>query len=67
MTLNQGYRYRHVLGPEAVGLSLRTYLARHFSHSSESEWQARIAAGEIFLNDLVAWGEEDLLAGTVLV
>ena len=67
MTLNQGYRYRHVLGLDASGFSLLAYLARHFSHSSEVEWQARIEAGEVLLNDQVACGTEDLLAGTVLV
>lgn len=67
MTLNQGYSYRHVLTAEAFGHSLLTYLVRHFSHSSEGEWQARIDAGEIHLNDQVARGPENLLAGTVLV
>lgn len=67
MTLNQGYSYRHVFGREALGLSLLTYLARYFSHSSEVEWRARIEAGEILLNDQVARGPENLLAGTVLV
>lgn len=67
MPLNQGYSYRHVLGPEATGHTTLSYLARHFSHSNAAEWQARIAAGEVLLNDTIANGRESLRAGTVLV
>ena len=67
MTLNQGYRYRHVLGPEAVGHTTLSYLAHYFSHSNESAWQARIAAGEVVLNDQSTQGAEPLKSGAVLV
>ena len=67
MTINQGYSYRHVLGREASAYSVCSYLARHFSHSNESEWQDRIHAGEVLLDDCVADGSEPLRAGSVLV
>ncbi len=67
MPLNQGYSYRHVLGPEAKGDTTLSYLARHFSHSDEAEWLARIAAGEVLLDNTSANGREPLRAGTVLI
>ncbi len=66
MTLNQGYSYRHVLGPEATGDSTLSYLVRHFPHSNEDEWQTRIEAGEVVLDDETARGPEPLRAGSVL-
>jgi 23S rRNA pseudouridine1911/1915/1917 synthase len=66
MTHNLGYSYRHVLGREAVGHSTLSYLVRHFSHSSESEWQVRLEAGEILLDDQPAKGLEQLGAGSVV-
>ena len=66
MTLNQGYSYRHVLDRAAVEYSTLSYLVRHFSHSTESQWRARLEAGEILLNDKPAQGLENLRAGTVL-
>ena len=67
MTFNQGYRYRLELGPEAAGHSTLSYLTHHFPHSSESEWKARIEAGEVLLNDKPAQTLEPLRAGVVLV
>ncbi len=67
MTLNQGYSYRQVLGPEAAGHSTLSYLTQHFSHSNETEWRDRIAAGEVLLGDMTANGQEPLQAGSVLI
>ena len=67
MTLNNGYQYRHVLGPEAIGHSVLSYLAEHFSHSNLVEWQGRIEAGEILLDDKTTLGSEPLRPGCVLV
>jgi len=67
MTLNQGYSYRHVLGPSALGHTSLSYLASHYSHSDEAAWQARLGAGEVLLNDKIADGREPLRAGNVLV
>ena len=67
MTLNQGYSYRHVLGPSASEHSTLSFLVANFSHSTSSQWQTRLEAGEIFLDDLKADGLEPLRAGKVLV
>jgi len=67
MTLNQGYSYRHVLDRGAAGFSTLSYLVSHFPHSTESEWRARLGAGEIRLDDRTANGFEPLRAGAILV
>lgn len=66
MTPNQGYSYRCVLDQAAVGHSTLSYLVHHFSHSAESEWQVRLEAGEILLDDQPAHGLEQLRAGNLL-
>jgi 23S rRNA pseudouridine1911/1915/1917 synthase len=67
MTLNQGYRYRHVLGPNAIGQTTLSYLVRYFAHSTELEWKDRLASGEVELGLQVANGAEQLKAGMVLI
>ncbi len=67
MTLNQGYCYRHVLGLEALGHTVISYLVSHFTHSLESEWQDRINAGEVLLDDHVAAEAEQLRPGRELI
>ena len=67
MPLNDGYTYRHVLGPEAAGDSALSYLARQFPHSTEAEWRSRLEAGEVLLDDRSATGGERLKAGSVLL
>jgi 23S rRNA pseudouridine1911/1915/1917 synthase len=67
MRLNQGYSYRQVLGPEAFGESALSYLAKHFSHSSLSQWRERILAGEVLLGERAAVGNEELRPGGVLI
>ena len=67
MKLNQGYCYRHVLGPQASGQSALAYLVQHFSHSNEAEWQIRLDAGELALDGKTATNTESLRAGSVLI
>jgi 23S rRNA pseudouridine1911/1915/1917 synthase len=67
MRLNLGYRYRHVIEPSAAEHSLLPYLASHFSHSSLSQWQERLEAGEILVNDQPANGSEQLRPGQILI
>lgn len=67
MTLNQGYRYRLFLGPEALGQTTLTYLVTNFAHSTECEWRDRLAAGEVELGQQVADGSETLRAGVELI
>ncbi len=44
-----------------------SYLVREFPHSNDVEWQARIVAGEVFLDEQAAHGAEPLRPGSVLV
>lgn len=67
MRLNQGYSYRHVLGPEASGLTTLAYLSSAFSHSTERQWCERLGGGEIELDQRAASGAELLKAGSVLI
>lgn len=66
MTLNLGYSYRRVLGAEADGHSALSYLVRFFPHSTEVDWQLRIHAGELTLNDHPVRETETLRPGGVL-
>lgn len=67
MTLNQGYSYRHVLGPSASAFTVLSYLVDNFTHSTESEWLARLEAGEILVDDKTASGHEGLRPGSILI
>lgn len=67
MTINQGYCYRHVVQSDSTRHSLASYLATHFSHSSESQWEERLRSGEIVLGNEVASGSEELQSGQVLL
>ena len=67
MTLNEGYRYRCVLGSDSATCTTLSYLSAHFTHSTEAEWQGRLASGEVLLNGVVATGHESLRAGEVLI
>lgn len=65
--LNQGYSYRHVLGPDALKQPIADYLARAFNHSSAGQWLERISQGEILLNGIPATPGDHLRPGQILV
>jgi 23S rRNA pseudouridine1911/1915/1917 synthase len=65
--VNAGFDYREELGPEAAGRSVLAYLASRYRHSSEAEWKARIAAGEVELGGKAASVADRVHAGQVLV
>lgn len=67
MTLNEGYSYRRVLGSDSANCTTLSYLYGHFTHSTETEWQGRLASGEVLLNGVIAMGNESLRPGEVLV
>jgi 23S rRNA pseudouridine1911/1915/1917 synthase len=66
-TLNQGYAYRHILGPESEGHCVVTYMVEHFRHSNTFQWQERLEAGELVLNAIVAQGGELVKPGDVVI
>jgi 23S rRNA pseudouridine1911/1915/1917 synthase len=67
MTLNKGYRYTHLLSPDAIGQTTLSYLVSHFDHSTECEWKDRLAAGEVELGQQLANGREPLRPGMELI
>lgn len=67
MTPNAGYAYREQLGPAARGQTALGYLVGRYAHSSVTDWQARLARGEVELDGQVAHGQELLRPGQWLV
>jgi 23S rRNA pseudouridine1911/1915/1917 synthase len=67
MSLNQGYRFHHVVGSAGSSLSVAAYMAERFPHSSLSEWTMRIHVGEVLLNDARVGPDVKVRAGSTLV
>jgi 23S rRNA pseudouridine1911/1915/1917 synthase len=61
--MNQGWSYREQVDRQSAGQTVLEYYTRHYRHSSQSEWQERIAAGQVLLNDRVPLAEEQLQTG----
>lgn len=67
MSLNQGYRFHHVVHSTDSSLSVVAYMTERFPHSSQSEWATRIQAGEVLLDDVRAEPDIKVRAGSRLV
>jgi 23S rRNA pseudouridine1911/1915/1917 synthase len=65
--LNSGFEYREEIGPQTAGRTVLEHLARRHRHSSEAVWRARIAAGEVWLGDVMAGAGDALRNGQSLV
>ena len=65
--MNRGWSYREQVGPEHSGLTVLSYLTATRPHSSESDWAARIARGEVEINGLRAAGDVLLRRGHTVV
>jgi len=52
--LNHGWIYREQVNAARAGQSLLDYYAHHYRHSTRDEWEERIRAGQIQVNDAVA-------------
>ena len=63
MALNRGFTYREQIGPADAGCSVVDHLVSRYSHSSASEWAARLAASQVELDGRTAHGDELLQAG----
>lgn len=61
--INQGWSYREQVDRRAAGQTVLEYYTRRYRHSSELEWQERIALGQVVLNDRVTAADERLQAG----
>ncbi|GGQ94408.1 RluA family pseudouridine synthase [Deinococcus ruber] len=65
--LNHGYAYREQVQQRAQGTSVLTHLARRYPHSSRSEWEERIGAGEVWLDGNPVLPHTVLKAGQLLI
>jgi 23S rRNA pseudouridine1911/1915/1917 synthase len=65
--MNRGWSYREQIGPGHADLTVLAYLASTHLHSSEADWIARLARGEIEIEGTRARGDEFLRAGQTLV
>jgi len=61
--VNHGFEYRETLGREASGATVIGWLASRHRHSSEGVWHARIEAGEVRLDGVVASAADGLQPG----
>lgn len=60
---NQGFSYREQIGPRAQGRTVLAHLTREYEHTSEADWQVRLHAGEVVLDDATSTGAETLRLG----
>lgn len=67
MALNHGYAYRAQVGAAAVGRPVAEWLAATYAHSPPETWTARLTAGEVTIDRVVATGTELLAAGQTVV
>jgi len=49
--LNRGWIYREQVDRSGAGLTLLAYYSQRYPHSSPEEWQSRIAAGQVLLDE----------------
>jgi 23S rRNA pseudouridine1911/1915/1917 synthase len=66
VALNRGCTYRAQVGPEAAGRNLIDHLAATYRHSTIRDWSARLARGELAIDDAPATGAEQLRPGQVV-
>ena len=66
-SLNEGFEYRERVGTGVSGLSVVSYLAGRYLHSTPAAWRERIASGQVLLDGAPALPETLLRAGQVLI
>jgi 23S rRNA pseudouridine1911/1915/1917 synthase len=65
--MNSGYEYPDRIARSDEGLSVLSFYARSYRHSSEAEWRAKIERGEVTLNGRQASPDDVLTRGDLLV
>ncbi len=60
---NEGFEYSEQIGPASVGQDVVEHLALRFRHSSAATWRARVEAGEVLVDGVVAQAGSLLRAG----
>jgi 23S rRNA pseudouridine1911/1915/1917 synthase len=61
--MNQGWTYREQVKPQDEGLTVLEYYSQHYRHSTVDEWQERILAGQVLLNDAPTKAETPVQRG----
>ncbi len=51
LALNNGFEYREQIDNRGSGLTVLAYLTRNHRHSSGADWQCRLEAGQISIDD----------------
>jgi 23S rRNA pseudouridine1911/1915/1917 synthase len=67
VALNHGWAYRSEVDPAAAGQTLLAHLVGRYRHSDAATWRARLARGEVVLDDRLTTGNDLLRAGQHLV
>ena len=64
---NNGFEYREQINNRGNGLTVLAYLTRNHPHSSRADWQARLAAGQIFIDNCPIQSDSVLKNGQLLL
>ncbi len=64
--MNQGWIYRDIVTPQAIGQTLLDYYSQRYPHSQRQQWQTRIEAGQILVDDQKSMPDTVLCRGQVL-
>ena len=65
--MNQGFDYRELVAPAAGGGTLLDHLSRRHRHSTREEWRARVDAGRVLVDGVVAEAETAVRVGQSIV
>jgi 23S rRNA pseudouridine1911/1915/1917 synthase len=63
MVMNQGWQYEDIVCAVDAGQTILAYYTQRYSHSTPSEWQTRIEAGQVLLNGHPAQSQTLLSVG----
>jgi 23S rRNA pseudouridine1911/1915/1917 synthase len=61
--LNKGFTYTEIIDQRGAGRPLLAYLADRYTHTSAGDWEARIKAGLVMLDDQAALCTDGLTRG----
>lgn len=64
---NDGYDYPDRIARADAGLTVLSYYARNYRHSSEAEWREKIGRGEVTMDGRPAGPDDTIVAGGLLV
>ena len=66
MVMNQGWTYQEKVNAQGAGQTLLDYYCQNYQHSNREEWQNRILAGQILINQQTVTPETILKKGQQL-